>query len=150
MAVQDIGNQFSGPRAAFSVDGKVFAWGNAVSWGENYQKEAYRPLGCLETREHVVLGYAPSVSCSGVLLVNENLTTQGMQAPLGTNQNEHLLNLLAQNNLTISIEDSTSGKRIATAFGCSIASVNTQVSSGTMAGLDISFDAIRIEKAGDV
>lgn len=148
-SVVDLGSQFSGPRAYFSVEGKIFAWSNALSWGHNYNYDTYQPLNNLEVKEHVITSYQASVQCSGIYLTSENLTTVGVQALMGANGGDHLNNLLTMGELTITIEDTTTGKLLVQCQGCKLQSSNINVSNPAMSSQDMSFVVRRIVEFGN-
>lgn len=149
MAVDDIGNQFTGTRGFISVGGVVFAWSSSVSWGHNYQREPYQPLNNVEVKEHVILSYGATMSLSGVYLVSDNLTTLSIQPQLGATSQDHLAALLSLPELVVTVEDSTLEKVVATGYGCSLASSNIGAQSSAFSSMDITLYCRRIKEFGN-
>jgi hypothetical protein len=99
------GRVFTGARARLSVEGRVLGYARNISGREGVTFERVKGLGNIRTLEFAPTSYDTDFSLGWTRLVGETLKQFGFVAKAGQNAEEHLRNILAAMELTVSIED---------------------------------------------
>lgn len=145
------GRVLTGARARFLLDGKKVGYASGVSIGEEIDWQELAVLDNIEVEEHVPLGYRVTpFTARRFRLVGETLKSEGFFPKTGTSPEEHLRNILAQGELTATIEDSRTGKIIQTVEGVRIASKGIDIDARQAVGKNITFVAIRAKDESEV
>lgn len=137
------GDVFSGARARFLINGEKIGWATQVSGGEEIQYDPVEVLDNIQVQEHVPIGYTATLQASRVRIVGKTLKSQGLFPSLGNNAQEHLTNILNSGDLVCQIEDSATGKPIATYEQVRISSHNFQISARGIVANDMTFVCVR-------
>ncbi len=143
MAIEK-GNVLTGARVYLVVQGKKIGYARNASWGENIAMEPVEALGNIEVEENVETRYRVNFSCSMVRVLNRSLRTLGIQPKAGTSPEEHLRNIIAQGELSISVTDRISDVVIMELQGAKFTSKNNSVDANSILGTDVEFVGTRI------
>lgn len=141
---------FTGARARLLIDGVKVGYARNVSGSEEIQYQEAEVLDNIQVEEHVPVGYRVSLQCSYFRIVGETLKSRGWFPNLGANAEEHLKNILTNGDLTATIEDSQTGKIVATYEQVKIASRNFSIDARGIVGEDCSFVCIRSKDESEV
>ena len=144
-----LGTQLTGARAVFQLNGKFLAWGAGISYSHQPQYEDYRTLNAYESVEHVPVGYTANFSCMQFTLIDRNLTTFGVQAQMGTDGTQHLLNVIQLGELNATVEDALNDKLLLQVFGLRFAGNSVDVSPNQLSTGNVSFVCRRIVEFGN-
>jgi len=140
---------FTGPRCRFTLDGRVVALGRSVSVQEELTHEPIKVLDSIEVLKHEPVDYTCSASASEVLAVGATLEALGFFPLKGANAAEFLFNAIAQEDITMQIEDSVGEVVIARVFGVRIQGKNFAVDPRTTVARDVTFVARRMVEASE-
>lgn len=144
------GRLFTGARARFSINGVKVGYARNVALTESITYEPVAVLDNIEIEEHVPTGYEVRLTASMFRIVGETLKTQGWFPAVGGNVEEHLENILVSGEMTATIEDTKTGKLIATVEQVKIASHNWTVDARGVVGEDVEFVAIRVRDESEI
>jgi len=144
------GRLFTGARARFSINGVKVGYARNVALTESITYEPVAVLDNIEIEEHVPTGYEVRLTASMFRIVGETLKTQGWFPSVGGNVEEHLENILVSGEMTATIEDTKTGKLIATVEQVKIASHNWTVDARGVVGEDVEFVAIRVRDESEI
>ena len=137
------GRVFTGARARLMVHGKKIGYATNVAGSEEIQYDPIEVLDNIQVEEFVPVAYRVTLTASKVRIVGESLKTQGLFPPIGTSPEEHLTNILLSGDMSAVIEDSKTGKAIATYEQVKVASQNYTVNARGVVGEDVTFVAVR-------
>jgi hypothetical protein len=101
----DKGRVFTGARARLSIQGITIGYARNCSGREATQYDRIKGLGKFRTLEHVPVDYDVSFTMGWTRLVGETLKKNGWFPKVGVSSEEHLTNILASGDLTVTIED---------------------------------------------
>lgn len=145
------GRLHTGPRARFKLNNKVIAYATDVSFSENITFEPIKILDSIEIEEHVPVDYeVTGFSCRKFRPVGETLKGSGLFPKLGNTPGDHLLNILNAGEMTATIEDTRTGRVIATLEGVKIASQDMQVQARQVTSGNVQFVAKRVKDEFEV
>jgi hypothetical protein len=140
---------FTGARARFEINNTPIGFATNVSGTEEIVYQAVRVLDDIQVKEHVPTEYNVSMSASRVFLLDEPLKALGFMPSTDANSGQHLTNILNQDNLTCTIEDSQTGDVFAIMEDVKVAGHNWTVAAGAIVGEDINFVGIRMRDKTD-
>lgn len=146
------GRLFTGARARFSINGIRVGYARNVTINEEVQLDPVEVLDSIEVLEHTPVAYRCRMTASMFRIVGETLKKAGWFAASGQNNEEHLQNILttAEQNLTATIEDTKTGKILATVQQIQITSKNWTVDARGITGEDAEFVAIRVKDESEI
>jgi len=144
------GKLLTGARARFSINGTKVGYARNVSLGEQISYEPVEVLDNVEIEEFVPVGYSCTFTAGMFRIVGETLKSMGLFPGVGGNVQEHLENILLAGDLTATIEDTKTGKLIATVQQVKIASHNISIDARGITGEDVEFVCIRILDESEV
>ena len=144
------GRVFSGPRARFSINGIKVGYATNVEIGESIEYTPLEVLDNIRIEEFVPVAYRINFRCGTVKIVGESLKALGMFPNTGGSSDEHLSNVLMAGDLTATIEDTKTGKLIATVTGVKVASHNYRISARAIVGEDVDFIGIKISDESEI
>lgn len=150
MAAPEKGLVFTGARCRFSLAGKKVGWATNVSGSEEIQYDEAEVLDNIQVQEHVPVRYRVSLNASQIRIVGKTLKSEGFFPSLGANSEEHLTNILTQGDLVATIEDSKTGKILATYEQVKVATHNWSVNATGIVGEDVGFVAIRTKDESEI
>lgn len=141
---------FTGARARFSINGIKVGYAKNVAGREEIQYEPVEVCDNIEVEEHAPVAYRVSMSASVFRIVGKTLKSLGWFPSVGANTEAHLLNILNSGELTATIEDSATGKLLATVEQVKVASRNFSIDARGVVGEDVEFVAIRMKDESEV
>lgn len=144
------GRVLTGARAKFSINGKKIGYATGVNFRENIEYEDIRGLDSIEVLEQVPVGYTVTLSARRTRLVEETYKSMGLFPATGVDSAEHLLNILNAQDFTATVEDSKTGKLIATIAEVKFESVGWNIDARGAVGEDSTFRAIRAKDESEV
>jgi hypothetical protein len=144
------GRVFTGARARFSIDGRKVGYATNVSGSEEYQYDPVEVLDNIEVEEFAPTAYRVTFNASLVRIVGETVKSEGFFPQGGTSPEERLQNVLLQDDLVATIEDSKTGKVICTVEQMKMSSRNFTVNSRGIVGKDVTFAAVRMRDESEV
>lgn len=144
------GRVFTGARARFMIEGKKVGYGTNTNGSESITYQPVDVLGNIETEEHVPVGYEVSFNASFVKIVGQTLKSEGFFPACGNDSDEHLLNILNQGDMVVTIEDKKTNKIIMTLEQVKAASRNFTVAARGIVGKDVNFVGIRMKDESEV
>ena len=119
----------------------------------HYTAFTFEPIKVLDTIqivEHVPTDYEVSMTADFVRIVGTTLKTEGWFAEQGATADDHLTNILANGELTASIEDSKGdGQVIMNVEGVRISERNINIVARGVVGTNVSMVAIRARDEQD-
>jgi hypothetical protein len=148
--VAEKGLIITGARARFSIEGVKVGFATDVNLGEEIQYEEANVLDNIEVEEYVPVGYRVTFTSRKFRIVGETLKSRGWFPSLGSNTEEHLQNILTTGELAATIEDTKTGKILATVEQVKIASHNYAINARGIVGQDVTFNAIRLKDESEV
>jgi hypothetical protein len=149
--VAEKGRVYTGARARFLLNGKKVGYARNVALGEALTYERLKVLDNIETEEHVPTDYdVPTFTAGQFKIVGETLKSLGYFPSTGANTEEHLQNILTNGDLTATLEDTKTGKIIATVEQVKVASYNWTIDAVGIVGEDVNFVAIRVKDESEV
>lgn len=137
------GRLITGARALFSIEGRKVGYARNVSIGEEIQYIPIEILNNIEVEEFVPVSYTVTFSAGQFRIVGETLKSLGWFPSVGNNEEEHLSNILVSGDLTATVEDTATGKLIATLEQVKVSGHNWQVEARGVVGEDVSFVSVR-------
>lgn len=144
------GKLITGARSRFSIGGKKVGYAKGVTVGEEIDYVPIEVLDNIEVEEYVPVAYRVTFSASMFRIVGETVKSLGWFPKVGSNVNEHLANILTNGVLTGTIEDTQTGKLLATIEQVKVASHNVQFDPRGVIGVDVSFNAIRFKDESEI
>lgn len=144
------GRLLTGARARFSIEGIRIGYARSVSITEEIQYDPADVLDNIETEEFVPTAYRVTFSASQFRIVGETLKSLGLFPSTGNSPAEHLENILVSGDLSAQVEDTVTGKIIATLEQVKVASHNWTVDARGVVGEDMTFVAIRLKDESEV
>jgi hypothetical protein len=144
------GNVYTGVRARFSISGVKVGYATGVNARESVQWDPIKVLDNIQVTEHAPVDYNVSLTADLVRIVGTTLKSQGWFAAQGGSPEDHLTNILNSGELVATLEDTKSGKIIATVEGVRISEVGLQVTARGIVGQNVSMVAIRMRDESDV
>jgi len=146
----DKGKVFTGARARLMIDGVKVGYARNCSGGETIAYERVKVLDNIETQEHVPTDYDVRFTAGEVRLIGESLKKRGIFPKLGQTADQHLANILAQSNLTITIEDNQTHAIFMTLEQAKCASNNWAIDAVGVVGVDMEFVGVRLRSEDEV
>jgi len=144
------GRILTGARARFSLNGVKVGYARNVQVGETVDYQPVQTLDNVETEEFAPVGYDVTFSASHFRIVGETVKSLGWFPKVGGNTEEHLTNILTTGDLTATIEDTKTGKIIATVEQVKVASHNWTCDARGIVGEDMTFVAIRVKDESEI
>lgn len=144
------GRLFTGARARLSIDGVKVGYARNVTGNEEIQYDPVELLDNIEVEEFVPLAYRCRMTMGMFRIVGTTLKTRGWFPEVGNNTEEHLENILNTGELTATIEDTRTGRIVATIEQCKIASHNFTIDARGIVGEDTEWVAIRIRDESEI
>jgi hypothetical protein len=148
--VAEKGLIITGARARLSIEGVKVGFATDVNLGEEIQYEEANVLDNIEVEEYVPVGYRVTFTSRKFRIVGETLKSRGWFPSLGSNTEEHLQNILTTGELSATLEDTKTGKLLATVEQVKIASHNYAINARGIVGQDVTFNAIRLKDESEV
>ena len=118
------GRIITGARARFILGGKKQGYATNVSGGEEIQYDPAEVLDNIEVEEFVPVAYRCTLTASFVRIARETIKSEGFFPKTGNSPQEHLTNILLQDDLAAVIEDSKTGVKLMTGEQIKMASRN--------------------------
>jgi hypothetical protein len=144
------GRIYTGARARFSIDGIKVGYARNVSGSETIEYEAVEVLDNIEVEEYAPVAYRVTLSASMFRIVGETLKSRGWFPSTGGSVEEHLENILVSGDLVATLEDTKTGKIMATVEQVKIQTRNFTVDARGIVGEDAEFVAIRMKDESEV
>ena len=144
------GRIFTGARARFSINGVKVGYARNVNINETIQYDAVEVLDNIEVEEFAPTAYRVNMTASMFKIIGETVKSLGWFPQTGTNSSEHLENILTTGDLTATIEDSKTGKIVATVQQVKVEGHNYSVDSRGIVGNDVTFNAVRVLDESEV
>jgi len=144
------GRLLTGARARFSIEGRKVGYARNVSISEEIQYDPAETMDNIEVEEHVPVAYRVTFSASQFRIVGETFKSLGFFPSNGANTEEHLSNILITGDLTATIEDTATGKIIATVEQVKVQTHNYTIDARGIVGSDVTFVAIRLKDESEV
>jgi hypothetical protein len=95
--------------------------------------------------EFVPTAYRCTLTASLVRIVKETIKSQGFFPQTGNTPQEHLTNILLQDDLSAVIEDSKTGSKIMTGEQIKMTSRNFTINARGVVGKDVTFSIVRMK-----
>lgn len=140
----DKGKVVTGARVLLLARGKQLGYAMSANWSENVEMQPIEALGNIEVEENVETRYRVSFGCSMVRLVNRTLRSLNIQAKVGKSPEEHLQNIIANGELTLSITDRITDAVIMELQGAKFTSKNGSVDANSISATNVEFVGTRI------
>lgn len=118
--------------------------------GINSPRNGSEVLDNIEVEEYAPIAYNVRLRASQFRIVGETLKSLRYFPSIGANTEEHLSNILTSGDLTATIEDSKSGKIIATIEQVKVSSHNWTIDARGIVGEDVEFVAIRMKDESEI
>lgn len=144
------GRLLTGARARFSINGTKVGYARNVNVSEEIRYDPVEVLDNIEVEEFVPIGYTVRFRASQFRIVGETIKSLGYFPSVGANTEEHLSNILINGDLTATLEDSRTGKIVATLEQVKIASHNWTVDARGVVGEDVEFVGIRVKDESEI
>lgn len=144
------GRLLTGARARFSLEGVKVGYARNVTIGEDIQYDPVEVLDNIEVEEFVPVGYRVTFSAGMFRIIGDTLKSRGLFPKTGSNEEEHLRNILLTGELTATIEDTITNKIFAVVEQVKIASKNFSVDARGVIGEDVTFVAIRVKDESEI
>jgi len=144
------GRILTGARARFLLNGQKVGYARNVNLTEEIRYDPVEVLDNIEIEEYAPISYSVRLRASQFRIVGETLKSLGYFPSIGANSEEHLSNILTTGVLTATIEDSKSGKIIATVEQVQISSHNWTIDSRGIVGEDVEFVAFRVKDESEI
>lgn len=140
------GRVFTGARARFMIEGKKVGYATNCSGTETITYQPMEVLGNIEVEENIPIGYEVTFNASFVKIVGRTLKSEGFFPKCGNSSDDHLLNILLQDDIVCTLEDIKSPNNIVmTLEQVKISSRNFTVGARGIVGKDVNFVAIRMK-----
>lgn len=139
------GRLLTGARARFSINGVKVGYASNVTLGEDITYEDIEVLDNIEVEEQVPTRYRVRFSARHFRIVGETFKSLGWFPKAGANSEEHLTNILTSGDLSATLEDTKTGKLVATVEQVKVATRNWTVDANGVVGEDVEFRAIRLK-----
>lgn len=133
---------FTGARARLFIKGKPVGYATGTDSPETIEYFELEVLDDIRVKEHVPVRYRTSFTAALVRLVEQDLKAAGIFPKTGNNSDEHLNNILNQEDLTIAIQDVPTGRLLATLTECKASANRWSVQAGTVSTTNVEFMAI--------
>ena len=150
MAGTELNSVFSGPRARVQINGARRGWGRNVNMRERLQYDPARVLDNVRTQEFVPLLYEVGLDMEQIFIVGRSLKGDGIFPGVGRNTDEHLLNILNQGELDVSVEDNREERILAQVPDAKCSEHGLRVEAGAIVGEDVQFVATVMFDATEV
>ena len=144
------GRVYTGARARFSIRGRKVGYATQVNGTEEIEYQPVEVLDNIEVEENVPVAYRCSLTASHVRIIGETDKSLAFFPKNGKNTEEHLSNILAQEDMVATLEDSKTSAISMTAEQVKIASRNFAVSARGIVGTDNSFVLIRMKDESEI
>jgi len=144
------GRTLTGARARLSMNGKKVGYATGVNISEEIEYQPQEVLDNIEVDEHIPTAYRVSMSASLIRIVGETMKSQGYFPKTGKSPEEHLTNILLQEDMVATIEDSKTGKIPYTVEQVKIASKNVSISARGIVGKDVAMVCTRVKDESEV
>lgn len=144
------GRILTGARARFSIGGTKVGYARNVNVSEEVRYDPVEVLDNIEVQEFVPIGYTVRLRASQFRIVGETIKSLGYFPSVGANTEEHLSNILTNGDLVATIEDSKTGKIIATVEQVKVASHNYTIDARGVVGEDVEFVGIRVKDESEI
>jgi hypothetical protein len=149
--VAEKGRIFTGARARFLINGVKVGYARNVNLGDSIEYQPIEVLDNIEVEEHVPVAYrVDTFTASTFRIVGETLKTAGWFPKTGGDVASHLENILITGELTATIEDSKTKQILATVEQVKISAKSLSVDARGVAGIDVTFVAIRVKDESEV
>lgn len=144
------GALFTGARARFSIDGIQVGYARNVAVTEEIEYQPVEILDNIQVEEFVPVAYRVRFTASMFRIVGETLKKQGWFPKLGQSPAEHLENILLNEGMVATIEDTKTNQTFATLEQVKVASHNYTIDARGIVGEDLEFTAVRArDETGD-
>jgi len=144
------GRLLTGARARFSINGIKVGYARNVTINEEIQYDPVEILDNVEVEEFVPIAYRARMTAGMFRIVGTTSKTQGWFPANGGNVEEHLENILNTGELTAVIEDTKTGRPVATVEQVKIASHNFTVDARGIVGEDAEFVCVRVRDESEI
>ncbi len=144
------GRILTGARMRFLINGAKVGYARNVNVSEELRYDPAEVLDNIEVEEYVPIGYNVRLRASQFRIVGETLKSLGYFPKVGANTEEHLSNVLTSGDMTATLEDTKTGKIVATLEQVKIASHNWTVDARGIVGEDVEFVAIRNKDESEI
>lgn len=140
----------SGARCVFSINGAECGWATQIAVSESIDYQPVEVIGNIEVEEYAPIGYNVTFTASFFRIIGTTLKSMGWFPKTGNSTDEHLSNILTNGDLSMTVEDRTTGKIICTLEQVKIASHNWTIAARGLVGEDCTFNAIRCRDESEV
>lgn len=138
------GRVFTGARARFSINGVKLGYATDVNGGEEIEYFPIEALDNIEVEEHAPIAYRANLSASKVTLISETLKSLGFFPQVGQSPQEHLQNILLQQDMVCTVEDSKTGKVPVTVEQVKTQARNFRINARAVVTEDVTFVCTRL------
>lgn len=138
------GRVWTGARCRFTLNGVVIGFAVNITAREEIQYDPIEAVDNIEVLEHVPVAYRASMTASQVRIVSETVRQLGFYPAVGKTAEEHLLNILNQEDIIAQLEDRKTSVIVARVFGVKLATRDFTVNARGIVNEDLTFVAIRI------
>jgi hypothetical protein len=146
------GKLMTGARARFLLDGVVVGYARTVTVSEAIEYTPIEVMDNIEVAEHVPVAYRVTLTASYFRILNESVKKLNWFPKVGSNTNDHLLNILNAGEMSAVIEDS--GGLLTKGFmqveQVRLASHNWTIDARGVVGEDAEFVAIRVKDESEI
>ena len=140
------GRIMTGARALFMINSVKVGYAKTVTVSESIDYQPVEVIGNIEVEEHVPVAYRVSMTAAFFRLVGETVKSLGYFPSAGTSSDDHLSNILTVSDvLQATIEDTKTGKVLATLEQVKLVSNNWNLDARGIMGNDVEFVAIRVK-----
>jgi hypothetical protein len=144
------GRTLTGARARFMMNGKKVGFATNINGGEEIEYQPQEVVGNIRVQENVPVAYRVSFSAGYIRIVGETLKSQNYFPKSGKNSDEHVQNILLQEDLTAVIEDVKTDKPIMMVEELKASSKNFTISARGIVGEDVTFVATVMKDESEI
>ncbi|MGI4850846.1 MAG: hypothetical protein ACRYGR_02785 [Janthinobacterium lividum] len=144
MAANALPDVPTGARCVFKINGQTLMYARSVAISEQIDYQPVNVLNDVRVAQFVPTAYRVTLTASTIRLVGTTLKSLGFFAKTGQDSTTQLLSILNIGELVAELQDSVSGKTLATVNGVKIASHNFSVDSQGMISEDVEFVAVSV------
>ena len=139
------GLSLSGARASFMIDGKKIAYTTSCSVSEEIRHEPIEALDNFAVEEHVPVGYYVTLSAQWVRIIKSSIKNKD-----GLVIMPELEKILEKGDMTVTIEDKTTGAVLANVEGVRASRYSWSIGARNLAMVDVEFVAVRIRTENEL
>lgn len=139
------GRILTGARARLLIKGKKIGYCTNITIREEIDYVPGEFIDNIEVQEFTPDAYRVSGNCAFVRIFGETLKSLGFFPKTGATPEQHLRNILMQEEVSLQLEDNKTQKPVETVTGVKFAGRNLQVGARGVAGHDVDWVALRVQ-----